>query len=70
METYPTSIKISLIKETTGKEVVEELKKKYGAIENLKRLVEKHPENFLYQLDLEDWKTYLEHPEVKVTNTE
>lgn len=47
METYPTSIKISLIKETTGKEVVEELKKKYGAIENLKRLVEKHPEKFL-----------------------
>ncbi len=70
METYPTSIKISLIKETTGKEVVEELKKKYGVIENLKRLVEKHPENFLYQLDLEDWKTYLEHPEVKVTNTD
>jgi hypothetical protein len=70
METYPTSIKISLIKETMGKELVVAFKKKYGTIDILKRLIEKDPKNFLYQLDLDDWKTYLEHPDAKITNTD
>lgn len=60
---------LKLIKKRTGKEFIEELKDKYESIEKLQRLLEKHPTNVLYPLDLDDWMYYLEHPD-EVIETE
>ncbi len=39
-------------------------------MDNLKRLMEKDPENVLYSLDLEDWLYHLEHPDAEVKQSE
>jgi hypothetical protein len=46
------------------------LKEKYGSMDNLKRLMEKDPENVLYPRDLEDWLYHLEHPDAEVKQSE
>jgi predicted transcriptional regulator len=54
---------LKLVKEMTGEEFIRLLEKEYRSLDNLKRLIERDPENALYQLDLDDWKYHLEHPD-------
>jgi predicted transcriptional regulator len=54
---------LKLVKEMTGEEFIQLLEKEYRSLDNLKRLIERDPENALYQLDLDDWKYHLEHPD-------
>lgn len=61
---------LKLVREMKGNEFVQQLKEKYGFLDNLKRLIKKDPENVLYPLDLEDWLYHLEHPQAKVTQSE
>ncbi|KZX10060.1 HVO_A0114 family putative DNA-binding protein [Methanobrevibacter filiformis] len=56
---------ITLIKEETTKEYDEKMKKKYGSIEKLEKILEKTPKNILYA-DLENWKLLLENPEENI----
>lgn len=53
---------LKLIKKRNGSEFIQELKEKYQSLEDLKRLMKKHPENLLYPLDYDEWLYYLEHP--------
>lgn len=54
---------LKLIKLRKGSEFIKELELNYGSLDKLKRLLQKDPENALYQLDLEDWEHYLENPD-------
>lgn len=54
---------LKLIKKRSGSEFIQELKEKYDSIEDLQRLMKKHPGNLLYPLDYDDWLYYLEHPD-------
>ncbi|KZX16301.1 MarR family protein [Methanobrevibacter cuticularis] len=60
---------ISLIKEQSTKEYDEQMKKKYGSMEKLEKLLEKTPENTLY-FDLQNWKLLLETPEEPIIKKE
>ena len=60
---------LKLIKRRNGSEFIQELKDKYGSMENLQRLIKKDPDNLLYPLDYDDWLYYLEHPD-EVIETE
>ena len=59
-------IKISLIKELSGKSLIEEFKKMYGTIEALER----DPENVKLRMDLEDWEYYIDNPNEIIKQTE
>lgn len=59
---------LKLVREMKGNEFVQQLKEKYGSLDNLKRLIKKDPENVLYPLDLEDWLYHLEHPRLRLPN--
>lgn len=61
---------LKLVKEMTGEEFIQLLEKEYRSLDNLKRLIERDPENALYQLDLDDWKYHLEHPDEIVKQSE
>lgn len=61
---------LKLVKEMTGEEFIQLLEKEYRSMDNLKRLIERDPENALYQLDLDDWKYHLEHPDEIVKQSE
>jgi hypothetical protein len=54
---------LKLIKKRNGSEFIQELKEKYESVEDLQRLMKKHPENLIYPLDYDDWLYYLEHPD-------
>ncbi|KZX12051.1 HVO_A0114 family putative DNA-binding protein [Methanobrevibacter curvatus] len=60
---------ISLIKEQSTKEYDEQMKKEYGSMEKLEKLLEKTPENTLY-FDLQNWKLLLENPEEPIIKKE
>lgn len=61
---------LKLVKEMTGEEFIQLLEKEYRSLDKLKRLIERDPENALYQLDLDDWKYHLEHPDEIVKQSE
>jgi len=63
-------IKISLIKELSGKSLIEEFKKMYGTIEALERAFERDPENVKLHMDLEDWEYYIDNPNEIIKQTE
>ncbi len=55
-------MKLKLVRQLKGSEVIRNLNVKYGSVDNLKELIKKDPENFLYQHDLENWLLYQKHP--------
>lgn len=61
---------LKLVRETTANEFIQLLKKKYRNIDNLKRLIEKDPNNPLYKLDLDDWLYHLDKPNAKIKESE
>lgn len=63
-------LKIKLVKEMSVKEYLKELENEYGSMDNLQKLIEKEPDNYVFKLALEDWNNYLEDPTgtVKQTN--
>ena len=52
---------ITLIKKSTGKEVIQEFTRKYNSFEDLEREYNSTDDPLLY-IDLEDWKYFKEHP--------
>lgn len=63
-------MQLKLVRHTRGWEYIQNLEDRYGTREDLERLIEKDPENFLYQLDLEKWRYYQEHPQAVVEERE
>lgn len=56
-------IKIKLVREIKGKDLVKEFEKTYGKIENLKKIFDKEKGNMKLEMDLEDWEYFLKNPE-------
>jgi predicted transcriptional regulator len=56
-------IKITLIREIKGKDLIKEYEKKYGTIEKLEKLCKKHDDNPLIALDLDDWEYFKDKPD-------
>ncbi|RBQ22919.1 hypothetical protein ALNOE001_13080 [Candidatus Methanobinarius endosymbioticus] len=52
---------ISLIKEQKGSELVQEMEKTYGSLEEAKKLFKRTPRNMIV-VDIENWKYYRKHP--------
>jgi predicted HTH transcriptional regulator len=56
-------MRITLIRQITGKELVEEFENTYGSLKRLENLYERKPENMKLYSDLDDWKYFREHPD-------
>ena len=54
-------IKITLIRKISGTDYVKEMEKKYGNIEKLEKLCEKHENNPEIALELDDWEYFKDH---------
>jgi len=63
-------IKITLIRELTGKELIEKFKEKYRSVESLERAFERDSENVKLYMDLGDWKYFIDNPDEKIKETE
>ena len=59
-------IKITLIKDMTGKDLINEFEEIYGSIERLRRIFKKDPENMKLYTDLDEWEYFLENPNENV----
>jgi len=62
-------IEITLIKDLKGKDLVKSFENKYGSLDKIKRSLERGKGNVKLELDLEDWKYFLKHPNEPVTET-
>jgi hypothetical protein len=62
-------MRITLVKEINGKELVQEFEKTYESRERLEKLYERNPENMKVFIDLEDWNYYKDHPDEIITQT-
>jgi len=55
-------MKITLIKDMTGKELIKEFEDIYGSMERLERIFKKDPENMKLYTDLDEWEYFIKHP--------
>ncbi|MCL2688073.1 MAG: winged helix-turn-helix transcriptional regulator, partial [Methanobrevibacter sp.] len=55
-------IKIKLIREIKGKDLIKEYERKYRTLENLKKIFEE-TEDMKLELDYDEWKYFKKHPE-------
>ncbi len=51
-------MKVTLIREITGEELIHDLERTYGSINKLETLYERNPENMKIYTDLDNWKYY------------
>lgn len=51
-------MKVTLIREISGAELINDLEKTYGSIDKLETLHNRNPENMKIYMDLDDWKYY------------
>ncbi|MDZ4172145.1 MAG: hypothetical protein U1C19_08250 [Methanobacteriaceae archaeon] len=56
-------MKVTLIREISGAELIHGFEKTYGSINKLEKLHQRNPENMKIYMDLDDWKYYQEHPQ-------
>jgi hypothetical protein len=56
-------VKITLIREIKGSELVKDMEKEYGSMLKLEKLYEQNMDNLKLYSDLEDWKYYSKNPD-------
>ncbi|MCL2157617.1 MAG: MarR family transcriptional regulator [Methanobrevibacter sp.] len=61
-------IKIKLIREVIGKDLIKEYEEKYGTPEKLKKIFEE-TEDMKLELDYDEWKYFITHPEETLEQT-
>ena len=61
-------IKITLIREIIGKDLIKEYEKKYKTLENLKKIVEETG-NMKLELDYDEWIYFKDHPDETLKQT-
>ena len=61
-------IKITLIREIIGKDLIKEYEKKYKTLENLKKIVEETG-NMKLELDYDEWIYFKDHPNETLKQT-
>jgi len=63
-------IRITLIRKTDGKGLIELFKNKYGSLKSLEKIFKEKKDNMKMKLDLDDWKYFLKNPDEKVEDSE
>jgi DNA-binding transcriptional ArsR family regulator len=63
-------MRIKFVRRVKGGEMVNEFEKKYDSLENLKRHIKENKEDYIALMDYEDWKHFIENPEVIVEEGE
>ena len=61
-------IKIKLIREIIGKDLIKEYEKKYDNPEELKKIFEE-TEDMKLELDYDEWNYFIKHPEETLEQT-
>jgi DNA-binding MarR family transcriptional regulator len=56
-------MRITLVRQINGRELVEEFENTYGSLKRLENLYKRKPENMKLYSDLDDWKYFMEHPD-------
>ncbi|KZX16783.1 HVO_A0114 family putative DNA-binding protein [Methanobrevibacter filiformis] len=59
-------INITLIRKITGRELIRSFEDTYISIENLEKLFKEDNENMNLQMDLDDWKYFIDHKDEEV----
>ena len=59
-------MRIKFVRKVKGEEMIVEFEKKYGSFDNLKRYIEENRGDYMALMDYEDWKHFIENPEVVV----
>ena len=63
-------MRIKFVRKVKAEELVREFEKKYGSLERLERYLREHPDDYVALMDYEDWKHFLQHPDVEVEEGE
>ena len=63
-------MQIKFVRKVKGEEIVNEFEKKYGSLGNLERYTERNKKDYIALMDYEDWKHFIENPEVIVEEGE
>ncbi|ADC65468.1 transcriptional regulator protein-like protein [Ferroglobus placidus DSM 10642] len=63
-------MQIKFVRKIKAKDLIKEFEKKYGSLERLERYLERHPDDYVALMDYEDWKHFLENPDVEVEEGE
>ena len=63
-------MRVKFVRKAKGGEMVNEFEKKYGSLENLESYIEENKEDYIALMDYEDWKHFIENPEVIVEEGE
>jgi len=63
-------MRIKFVRKVKAEELVREFERKYGSIERLERYLREHPDDYVALMDYEDWKYFLQHPDVEVEEGE
>lgn len=56
-------MRITLVRQINGRELVEEFENTYGSLKRLENLYKRKSENMKLYSDLDDWKYFMEHPD-------
>lgn len=62
-------MRVTLLRKTTGRKIVERLQRTYGSHEKLERLYKSNPDNMKVYTDLNDYTYYTRNPEEAVEET-
>lgn len=62
-------MRVTFLRKTTGREIVERLQETYGSCEKLERLYKSNPDNMKVYTDLNDYSYYTRNPEEAVEET-
>lgn len=62
-------MRVTLLRKTTGREIVERLQETYGSCEKLEKLYKSKPDNMKVYTDLNDYTYYARNPEEAVEET-
>ena len=63
-------MRVKFVRKAKGEEMIRQFEKKYGSLENLKRYTKEHKKDYIAVMDYEDWKHFIENPEVIVEEGE
>ena len=59
-------MRIKFVRKIRAEELVREFERKYGSLERLERYLKEHPDDYVALMDYEDWKHFLQNPDMEV----
>jgi len=63
-------MRIKFVRKIKGEEMIKEFEKKYGSLQNLDRYIKENKRDYIALMNYEDWKHFIENPEIVVEEGE